>query len=102
MGTTGGYTIPDKEVFVIFQGGYSEMNDNDWIRNIDGKTMQYIVSLQEINKSLIETLKAYGNLLKKVKFEGEHYEEIKKAIDNIDRVVASAEKVDLFQKITRH
>ena len=94
--------IPDKAGFVIFQGGDSEMKNNEWIRNIDGKAMQYIVGLQEINKSLIEALKAYGRLLKKMKFEHENHEEIKKAIDNIDRVVASAEKVDLFQNITRH
>lgn len=78
------------------------MKDDNWIKNMDANTTKYVVALQEINKSLIETLKAYGKLLKKVKFEDENYEEIKKAIDNIGRVVASAEKVDLFQNITRH
>jgi len=78
------------------------MKDDNWIKNMDVNTTKYVVALQEINKSLIETLKAYGKLLKKVKFEDENYEEIKKAIDNIGRVAASAEKVDLFQNITRH
>ena len=78
------------------------MKDDNWIKNMDVNTTKYVVALQEINKSLIETLKAYGKLLKKVKYEDEDYEEIKKAIDNIDGVVASAEKVDLFQNITRH
>ena len=78
------------------------MKDDNWIKNMDANTTKYVVGLQEINKSLIETLKAYGKLLKKVKYEDENYEEIKKAIDNIDGVVASAEKVDLFQNITRH
>ena len=78
------------------------MKDDNWIKNMDANTTKYVVGLQEINKSLIETLKAYGRLLRKGKYEDEDYEEIKKAIDNIDRVVASAEKLDLFQNITRH
>lgn len=78
------------------------MKHDEWIRNMNGKTMQYIVGLQELNKSLIETLKIYGRLLRKGKYEDEDYEEIKKAIYNIDQVGASAEKVDLLQNITRH
>jgi len=78
------------------------MKDDNWIKNMDANTTKYVVGLQELNKSLIETLKIYGRLLRKGKYEDEDYEEIKKAIDNIDRVGASAEKVDLLQNITRH
>ena len=78
------------------------MKDDNWIKDMDANTIKYIVGLQEINKSLIATLKIYGILLKKAKFEDENHEEIKKAIDNIYKVIASAEKVDPLQKVTLH
>lgn len=78
------------------------MKDDNWIKNMDANTTKYIVGLQEINKSLIATLKIYGRLLKKVKLENENHEEIGKAIDNIYNVIASAEKMDLLQKVTLH
>ncbi len=55
------------------------MKDNNWIKDMDANTIKYIVGLQEINKSLIKTLKIYGNLLRKAKFENENYEEIQNA-----------------------
>ena len=78
------------------------MKDDNWIKDVDANTTKYIIGLQEINKSLIATLKIYGSLLKKVKFEDENHEEIKKAIDNIYNVIASAEKMDLLQNVTLH
>jgi len=78
------------------------MKDDNWIKDVDANTTKYIIGLQEINKSLIATLKIYGRLLKKVKFEDENHEEIKKAIDNIYNVIASAEKMDLLQNVTLH
>ncbi len=78
------------------------MKDDNWIKDMDANTTKYIIGLQEINKSLIATLKIYGRLLKKVKFEDENHEEIRKAIDNIYNVIASAEKVDFLQKVTLH
>ena len=78
------------------------MKDNNWIKDMDANTIKYIVSLQEINKSLIKTLKLYGNLLRKAKFENENYEEIQNAIGSIDKVIVSANKLNLLQEITLH
>ena len=69
---------------------------------MDANTIKYIVSLQEINKSLIKTLKLYGNLLRKAKFENENYEEIQNAIGSIDKVIVSANELNLLQEITLH
>ena len=77
-------------------------DDNNWIKDMDANTIKYILGLQEINKSLIKTLKIYGNLLRKTKFENENHEEIQNAIENIDKVIASAKKVNLLQEITLH
>jgi len=78
------------------------MKDNKWIKDMDANTAKYIVGLQEINKSLIKTLKIYGDLLRKAKFENENPEEIQNAIGNVDEVIASAKKLNLLQEITRH
>jgi len=78
------------------------MKDNNWIKDMDANTTKHIVALQEINKSLIKTLKLYGNLLRKAKFENENYEEIQNAIGSIDKVIVSANKLNLLQEITLH
>ena len=78
------------------------MKDNNWIKNMDANTIKYILGLQEINKCLIKTLKIYSNLLRKTKFENENHEEIQNAIGNIDKVIASAKKLNLLQEITLH
>lgn len=78
------------------------MKDNNWIKDMDANTIKYIVGLQEINKSLIKTLKIYGGLLRKTKFENENHEEMQKAIGSIDKVIASVEKLNLLQEITLH
>jgi hypothetical protein len=78
------------------------MKDNNWIKDMDANTIKYIVGLQEINKSLIKTLKIYGNLLRKAKFENENHEEIQNAIGNMDKVIAAAKKLNLLQEITLH
>jgi AICAR transformylase/IMP cyclohydrolase PurH len=78
------------------------MKDNNWIKDMDANTIKYIVGLQEINKSLIKTLKIYGGLLRKTKFENENHEEMQKAIGSIDKVIASVEKLNLLQEFTLH
>ncbi|MBW2078275.1 MAG: hypothetical protein JRI71_12135 [Deltaproteobacteria bacterium] len=78
------------------------MKDSDWMKNVDPDTVNYIVGLQKINKSLVEILKIYGGLLKKVRVQNENHEEIEKAIGNIDNVMVSAEKLDFLRNVTRH
>ncbi|MDY6971861.1 MAG: hypothetical protein SV775_05985 [Thermodesulfobacteriota bacterium] len=78
------------------------MANDDWIANLDENTMKYVVGLQEINKSLVKTIKIYGELLKHVKFEDKNRAEIRKAIDNLNKVIASAENLTFFQNTTRH
>jgi len=78
------------------------MKDNDWIKDMDANTTKYIVGLQKINKTLIKTLKIYGDLLRKAKFENENYEEIQNAIRKMDKAIASAKKLNLLQGITLH
>ena len=78
------------------------MTDDNWMENLDANTMKYVVGLQEINKSLIKTLKIYGELLKHVKFEDQNRAEIKEAIDNLNKVIGSAEDLTFFQEVTLH
>ena len=70
------------------------MNVNSWTKDMDTNTAKYIVGLQQINKSLIKTLKIYGDLLRKSKFENEKH----KVIGNIDKVIASANETESFAR----
>lgn len=71
-------------------------------QELDYQSLGYVLCLIKINRSLMNTLKIYGNLLRKARFEDERQEDIQFAINQLENVLKLAEDYDINCAVTRH
>ncbi len=71
-------------------------------QKLDDQSLSYVMCLININRALLNTLKIYGNLLRKAHFEDERQEAVQFAIDELDHVLTLAEDYDINCAVTRH
>ncbi len=71
-------------------------------QKLDDQSLGYVMCLININRSLLNTLKIYGKLLRKARFEDERQKAIQFAIDKLEYVLTLTEDYDINCAVTRH